>query len=653
MAKTEATTRDDLEKLVKAELKDALSFMDSEIIPVYDEASSFFHAELPEQKAAGRSAVVVPVVRYVCNLRVAQTLRVASATANPCEFSPVGPEDVENAKLLTEKVKSVYERDNNGTLLDYVWLQESNRYGLSVAELETEEVETASPAITETLSPDEYAFLADQSEVDVLSAEVTTEGFYEVTFKRIEKENHYRINIIPREQFFFSSDCTYDLSTGQIKGSIHGVVVEKTIGEFVADGLDREDLEAISDEADSPLNDFASQFERHSSEHRDGDDRRVKIARCYLKLDLDGDGRPEHVEAVFAGSRGQGKLLSYRAVARVPLVPLIPAVEPHELRGRGAYDDARDGQRLKTTIMRLVLDNFYSTSTPRLVVNPYSVHMDDVLSPSINAPIRAENTADVHQLNQQFTGQAGFGLLEYTDLEVEQQTGVGRNTMALNADALQSPTATQAIITQSAHQLQNEVSARLFLEAKRTLFRLLAETMTEIEGVENELFQVRRDVRVNVGIGSGTRESQLMHLRELLGYQMQYVQQMGPQHMPSVISTLHRISEAMGYANPQAFFPLPSPEELARLAQPKADPAQAEAEQEFALKQKRLEMEMSFKAKELDLKAAEMQADAARKDREMNLKHEVRLRELELEYQLRLAASAVGSPESTNLPRVG
>jgi hypothetical protein len=238
----------------------------------------------------------------------------------------------------------------------------------------------------------------------------------------------------------------------------------------------------------------------------------------------------------------------------------------------------------------------------------------------------------------------------------EQRTGISRQSMGLDADALQSTTATAVAAMQAASQGKIEMIARVFAETGvRALFRGILHLVTKYQNKE-KIIRLRNqfvsmdprqwdnmyDVQINVGLGTGQREQQLATLFQIAAKQEGIMATMGPNN-PIVTpiqyrNTLSKIAELSGFKDASEFFqdprnapPVPPQQQGPN---PQMQMEMAKAEQELALKREKMQLELQFEREKM---AAEL---------------DLRRQELEFERQLRLEKLRSDIETSVNLPRV-
>jgi hypothetical protein len=107
---------------------------------------------------------------------------------------------------------------------------------------------------------------------------------------------------------------------------------------------------------------------------------KIDLYECYVRLDQDGDGEAELLQVWYAGNAGSGLVLSSDEWEDdVPFtdIPCYPI--PHQWQAESLFDRTADIQRVKTTLLRQLLDNAYAVGLPMQEVEEGSVLKPDIL----------------------------------------------------------------------------------------------------------------------------------------------------------------------------------------------------------------------------------------------------------------------------------
>lgn len=392
----------------------------------------------------------------------------------------------------------------------------------------------------------------------------------------------------------------------------------------------------------------------------------IDLYECYVRADRDGDGEAELLQVWYAGNAGSGLILGTEEWEDdVPFtdIPCYPV--PHRWEAESLYDRTADIARVKTVLLRQLLDNGYAVGLPMLEVEEGSVLNPDILiNPKFGGKIwKKKGSAPIVDHVTPFIGDKLMMALEYMDQMVTKRTGISRSTMALDPEALQNQTATAAQQHHDAAVSQTELIARnmaelgwtKFFAKRRNLAKKYLKGQVKIpskngdapppeEGpdgkpskyrtIQPEQWSDDMACTINVGLGTGSRDRDMAMLNNIQQGQMGMAVMLKDAGMaakaiefiPHIRKTAVRLAESSGLKNPEEYYPEISEEEIAQMkqaaSQPKPDPAlaleQAKGQVAMALKDK--DVEVSLRTAEIDAQSdvvknqAELQADMATKE---------------------------------------
>ena len=231
------------------------------------------------------------------------------------------------------------------------------------------------------------------------------------------------------------------------------------------------------------------------------------------------------------------------------------------------------------------------------------------------------------------------------------RTGVTKQSQGLDPDTLNAKTATgvNALMTQT--QMRSELIARIFAETGvKDLFKKIFELMVKYQDKErivminNQYVPVkptewkdRFNISIVVGLGTGSKEQQLIVLNSILERQLQAFQLQGGKEMPMVTlknmyNTLSKIIENAGLKNIESYFV--NPDVGKQMMPPPAPPPLTPIEKiEFT----RIDAENKRKIADLELQAQELQ----QKTQQMALDFEAKIKEMALKYNTQLDTAKI------------
>jgi hypothetical protein len=417
----------------------------------------------------------------------------------------------------------------------------------------------------------------------------------------------------------------------------------------------------------------------------------ISLYECYIRADRDGDGIAELIQAWYAGEGMAGTLLGFDEWEDdVPFtdIPCYPV--PHRWDAESVFDRTEDIQRVKTVLLRGVLDNGYAVALPMWEAEAESVQNPDVLAnPRFGATIwRTKNSmqsAPIVKHEQPFVGDKLQAILGYMDEMVSKRTGVSRTTMALDPEALQNQTATAAQQQRDAGYSQIELIARNMAELgwskffkKRLKLAIKHQQVRKIPSKKEESgfreidpakWDPNMAVSINVGLGTGSRDRDMAMLNTILMNQIGMADRLAQgglsskalEFLPKIRKTAVQIAESAGLRDPEDYYPEVTDEEVGQLAQEMAQrpnpeveiekmklEAQSQLEREKAQTQAQIEQQkVMVQAEAEKLKA---QGNAAKEQAQMQA--DLHVKAAERENAIVIEGQKIASAERIELARL-
>lgn len=589
----------DIEATVGMELTDATSFIDAELSPVRARAIQYYRGEPFGNEEEGRSQVVSTDVRDTIAGIMPSLMKVFFGSKKIVNFAPRNPEDIPVAEQATDYVNYIFTNDNNGFLVCHSVFKDALRGALGVAKYYWEEkVEVKTEYFT---GLDESALTMLLSEPNVVGSAITSMDdpsyqppvdpmtgqpvvdpmtgmplpvpqIYSVELKREFKDGRVKVEAIPPEEFLIDRRAR---SVEDATLVAHRRMMR--VSDLVALGYDKDEVESQMGVYELDTNDEYLARNPYAQSYGPGgtqDDKRVLYCEAYIRIDQDKDGIAELRKVCTIGP--SYKMVMNEPCSQAPFALFCPDPEPHALIGLSIFDMTADLQKIKSAIMRNMLDSLSLAIHPRVGVVEGQVNMDDVLNTEVGGVIRMRQAGAVQPFSVPFVGQAAFPMLGYLDEVRETRTGMSKAAMGLDAGALQSTTRAAVAATVSAAQQHLELIARIFAETgMRALFKGILKLVVENQDrarvvrlrnqwvpIDPRSWDANMDVEIDVALGGGTEEQKIAVLNAIAQKQEQIMQTMGPQN-PIVTpqqyrNTLARLTEVSGYKNPDEFFLNPS-----------------------------------------------------------------------------------------------
>jgi hypothetical protein len=659
--------------LVRNEIENALGYYDSEYGTDRITAMNYYMGEDFGNEQEGRSQVVTTEVADTIEFIMPSLMRTFTQTDEFVKFMPRQPEDVEGAKQATSYANYVLNCQNNGFVILHNFFKDALLQKIGVVKVYYDETEEAQEEEYTGLSDDELTLLLQDPNVEIVSQnteEYGEEGVdemgmpvsdysvsHDVVIKRMSYGGMIKVDNIPPEEFLVSKRAA---SIEDADFVAHRTTMK--VGDLIQMGYDRELVEKYAgytelDTSSEVQNRFEDVESSDATDSSDMSMRDVLVVEAYIKSDYDGDGVAELRRVVTLGSGFE--IVENETFDHVPFACLSPILMPHRLVGRSIAELIMDLQLIKSTVLRQLLDNIYLTNNARVAAVEGQVNLDDLLNSRAGGIVRMRQANAVQVLQPPMVGQNAFSLLQYLDEIREQRTGLSKASMGLDADALQSTTATAVAAQMSAAQGKIEMIARVFAETGvKQLFRLVL-TLCLHHGKKEQMIRLNNkfvpidpsnwkheyDLSVNVGLGSGQTNEKMAFLAQMAQKQEQILLQMGAENplvdLQQYRNTLAELASMAGFKDASRFFK--NPEDTP--PQPQQPPPPSEAEMKMQFEQQKFQAE-------LELQKAKQDAELALKREELQMKMQIRQEELRYEAQLRGFEQQVGGKPSTNLPRV-
>jgi hypothetical protein len=662
-----------LNSIVSSEITDALNHFDSEFSQERIRAMDFYLGEPFGNEVEGRSSVVSTEVADTVEAIMPNLMRVFTANDKYVRFSARTAEDMERAEQVSDYVNYIINHDNEGYKILYNWFKDALLFRLGVVKYFYEEEENVTEEEYNGLDENELAVLLANPDVEVVEQQETVinsymeddgtvvplESSYDLSVRVTERKGKIKVINVPPEEFLVNRRAT-NLEDAYFVA--HRTTM--TVSDLVAMGYDREEVEKYAGLSDLDVdeertNRFQDLEANTGTDAADPTLREVVYYECIMKVDYDGDGIAERRRICAIGAEGT-HILHNEPFDHVPFAVVSPVLMPHRLIGRSIYDMTEDLQVIKSTLMRQYLDSVYTSTLPRMVAVEGQVNLDDLLEGTAGGIIRARQPGMVQAITGTPVGGEVRPLMDYLDNIKEQRTGMSKASQGLDANALQSTTASAISATVRGAQVKLESYARTMAETGvKSLFKGILHLVTKYDNkprivrLRNDFVPIdprewtsEYDVVVQVGLGTADDEQKIAFLTQIAAKQEQILMQLGPNNpvvsMAQYVNTLRSIAEIGGFKDADMFFSSPQQIQMQQQQQqqqpPQPDPA-------IAMKQQQMEAELA-------LKREKMQADIQLERERMTMEMELRRQELQAEAELRMAKAVTDSQISTNLPRV-
>jgi len=497
---------------------------------------------------------------------------------------------------------------------------------------------------------------------------------HDVTVVSTKKLAQAKVMGVPPEEFGIErgartiKDCNYCFHE-----------TNQSVGSLIQQGYDEAQVKGIASSTGAPNTEDLSRDtvdeEAPQADSLNEMARQVRVTEHYIRMDYEGKGKPCIYKVTTAGEGGDIlKLKGKEDIERVDVYPFAaatPVPQPHRFFGRSVADLVMDIQRIKTALVRGLLDNVYQHNNNRMEIAESHAGpntLDDLLVSRPGGIVRTKQPGGLNPLQVQDITGSVYPALQYMDATREMRTGVNNQSQGIDANALQNQTATAVAQVFSASQMRTKLIARVLAEGVRDMFALLHGTIRKhgqkqqtvrlrnswVE-VDPRNWKTREDMTINVGLGSGGKAQQFAQVMAMANVQKELLAG-GKPHLVGDQELFHMASELtkiMGYKNPDKFFNDPSAKDpktgqpLHPPVPPPPDPAMAKVEADTKIKtaemqmrgqeiQANAEIDRQADERKAQIETVQAQADMATEQRKLEGEMALAQQKFELEKDLKL-----------------
>jgi hypothetical protein len=646
----------ELGAILEAEKADALSTDASDIAEQRSEAMRYYNGDMKADMPSieGRSKAVSLDVYDTIESMLPDLVEIFASGEEVVKFNAVGPEDVPLAQQETEYVNHVFMQKNPGFLVLYSMMKDALLSKVGVVKVHWEKSEDEE---RETyLDQPEDVFALVQSKPDVEVVEHTPhDGMHDFTIVSRKAYGCAKVEPVPPEEFGISRrarslrDCSYCFHE-----------VSRSEQDLIDDGFDADQVRELPSFGEEQKEEANARDTVNEGSSGSGDSslntamRPIRVTEHYIRMRYDGE--TARLYRVTTGGEA-GKVLYHKgepAVVPIDMIPfaaITPVIVTHRFHGKSIADLVMEIQRIKTALLRALLDNAY------LAVNPMTEVAEDIAGDStiddllVRRPgglVRVKQAGAVKVIEHPGVGDDVFPLLEHQDSVREWRTGVTRQGTGLDANALNNQSATAANQLHNAAKARLRLIARIFAETGiKDLFWLLHGTIrknasqadtVELSNkwvtVDPRQWKTRKDLTATVGLGTGSKAEQMVAVQTVAAYQEKLMlgglsNMVSPQNLWNTAKDLTKLA---GKKDPGYYFtdpsttpppePKPDPEMVKIQGQLEVEKIQAQAD--IALSEKKLQSDMQKIAAEL-AQSREMHQMTMQMERE---KHQIKMMEM-------------------------
>jgi hypothetical protein len=358
----------------------------------------------------------------------------------------------------------------------------------------------------------------------------------------------------------------------------------------------------------------------------------VLYGEWYIRIDKDGDGVPELRYICTMGEVHE--IVSDEEANRIKFA--LFSVDPisHTIVGDSLADYVEDIQRIKTNMMRGVLDSLAESINPKTVINELTVTVDDALNDDLGAVIRTRGDPkdSVMFTNTPFVGQQALPVVQALDATLARRTGLTDASRGLDPKALQSSTqlGVEAVINGAQERI--EMTARVLAETGfRDLFTGLYNEICENPNQQRTIklrgkfvpydtstFDASMSVEVNENLGKGSDLVRMLALNQIKQDQQTIITAYGLNNpvvgIPEMLNTITDMLSLANVKNVGRYFKTPTPQQMQAIQNAPRTPDPAAMQAQAMLEKVRSETAKAVGQQDIDRQKMQLEHQFKQQD---------------------------------------
>lgn len=631
----------------------------------------------------GRSQVVSMDLKETLDWIKPALIKIFAQSGNIAEFTPIGEDDEQRAKQETETVNHVIMAKNNGVLLLHDLFHDALLLKNAYCKHYYEETEVISESEYSGLTEDELLQviqeLEQDGEVEIIEQEqgvvylpsqdgTTIEvPVFEIRVRTTTKEKNYIVEPIPTEEVRVSNRCKGSTQTSPFTEH----VTTKTRTELIEMGMPTDfvnNLPSRNDEDNDTLTNARDTVEDDFQEDSSFNDRsmdEIEYCEAYIRVDFDEDSKAELRKVISVGNKIPPGKEWNEVVDCVAITALTPKRVPHRHVGESLDDDIADLQQINTVLKRQMLDNIYRINSTEKVVND-RVDMDDALRSEAGNVIRIEGDAEVQSALMYTKPQSIVAdilpAIDMINKDKEGRTGINETNTSLDPNVLKDVNNKVYLEGVAKASQKVEMIARLLAEGVKEVCLRVHELLIKHQdkemsyklngqyvSVNPQEWKTRTDMRITVGLGTGTEEEKRMKLSAFSSEQERMMQfgLVGPQQAYNLFEDIGR---SLGSETPEKYVMKPGSPEHQQFMQasqkdepnPLAEAEQVKGQINMQVKQFESDSKERIELERANLERYKAQIEAEHKARDLDLRErDLAVREYEADIKGKTEAAKI------------
>lgn len=612
----------ELKSYIEDKLRNALGAPDSRVAKDRERNLRAYLAEPKGEWAPpeidDRSDVVATDVADTIEWMLPSLLRVFTASRDAIEAAPRRPEFEPQASQVQEVIRWLFWSKLDGVSLLHEWFKDALISKVGFVKVRYEKKFLSTVESYEGLTEPQVEMLASDPEIEVTGKarrDAVIDGqsvpLFDVECVRKMPDGGVAIDCVPADEMRVDVAARYNDEPQFI-----GQEYQRRRSTLEALGYDCEGISA--DATLSSEQALRQGIFRSSTGVADDDDEdpQLAVTEAYIRTGTEDGGTWEHV--LFVGD----EQMLREEVDEHPYAWFCPSPLPHVFHGHCPADFAIEPQRVRTLLLRAVMDNVFLTVNQRTGIVGDGANIDDVLNSRPGGIVRLKDKDALVPIIQPDMTSVAWPALEWAEQWTEKRTGFSRLSKGLSSEAL-NDTATGVIEITERADMRVELIAR---HAAVSLTKLLRKVLRCLSRHQDVAMTVRLNggwanvdprewsnqyqLTVNVGLGSANKDRQTAQLTQLA--QMQAgMAQAGMVQPPAVIALARKLTTSMGVERPEQYFP-DAPPPQAPQPPPQVQVEQIRGDVQRAIEGVRLQADMQKANNALQVQAANDARDAQR-----------------------------------------
>jgi len=630
--------------MVGEERRSSIGFQhDQELAEKRAKALDYVKGEMPDLVSLpNRSKAVSSDVSDAVETILPDLLEIFMGGEDIASFRPIGPEDEKLAEQETDYVNHVVMQENDGFNVLYAAFKDAltvdtgvfHWYWEANEETEEESWEGVDAVTLQSLVANGW---------EITEATANEDGSYNAKGQKTEADGCLEVCAVPPEDFTVGRD------TVNLKEATYCAMRTRSRAQdLIADGYDEDKVKALATYGAN--NDNTVQTSRDNADegqdgiNQSGNLRLVEVVVHYLKV---YEGSKETIYRVVTGNN-EDVLLEQDTVDMIPFSAITPYPTAHRFYGRSVADLVMEVQRIKTALMRMFLDSGYFAMNQRFEVATSGANewtIPDLMRNEPGMPVRSNSGQTIRPISAGGFQFPALEALEYMSTVMESRTGIVRNAQGLKPDTLHD-TASGAAALMSAAQKRVRMIARIFAETGvKDMFlgvhatlraHATKERTAKMRGewvpVNPSKWGNRDDMTIEIGVGSGGKDQELMMYQAGTQIIQQLVQMQGGPTGPIVkIDNIYAFAkkslEKLGFKTADLFLSDPAKQQPQQEGPPAPDPKMVEVQQKAQIEQAKLQQQGA-------LEREKMVAQAQLKREQLDAEFELKRYQIEMEARM-------------------